>query len=138
MTGAAWAQDVVAKEPYEFFQKPTIEADRACQNLMFSTLSDNVEGFSRIEISTPQYWDSNVQGGRMFVYANTAFRSETGDATGQVFCLTLPQKNLIVEIAYIFDGKGLAGFGTLPGLPKNNTYRTMHVMMTPTQYEGTE
>jgi hypothetical protein len=137
-TAPAFSAEAVKVGGYEFNQPADVLADNACQAIAADKLSNQAEGLTALEFTMPTYWDSLIKGVRFFTYSNVVARSDYGDTNATVVCALAPDQNVVVEIAFVFDDKGLAGFKSFLNKPRSESYRLSHVMQTPTQITGTK
>ena len=132
----AFAADAVKVGDYELYREADVLADNACQNIAVETLSQQAEGLKSLEFSLPTFWTSLIKGVRFFTYSDVVVRSDHGNTKATVVCVLAPEQNVVVEIAFAFDNKGLAGFKSVINKPRSESYRSSFVMQTPTQITG--
>jgi len=134
----AFSAEAVKVGGYEFNQPADVLADNSCQAIAVEELAKQAEGLTALEFSMPTFWNSLIKGVRFFTYSNVVVRSDYGDTNATVVCALAPDQNVVIEIATVFDGKGLAGFKSFLNKPRSESYRSSHVMQTPTPITGTK
>ncbi|MEP3295790.1 MAG: hypothetical protein ABJO27_04785 [Pseudoruegeria sp.] len=132
------AQDILNLDGYKFYDPSVTILDESCKSIAVANLGKQAEGLQTVGFGMPANWDSLFEGVHFFSYGNVSFKSTAGDVTGSMLCAVIPAKNTIVEMAFNFDGRGLAGFRSITSKPRNESYRTSHIIQTPTQSSGTE
>jgi len=107
---AAQSVEMSKKNDYEYYVPELTGADQNCQDAIGAALGNQFEGVSAVVIDIPDPWTSMiVQGLGHIMYSAAHIRSDFGDTTATFICNYARADLKVHEIAFRFDGTGLAG-----------------------------